>query len=263
MGILKSTQRRLKAKSRHLRSKLGLYESKYSTSRNIDDVEKGLAAVKTVLACDNDEFNSKDFMLDTLLSFGLSNTTASWSQMERFEKWRNKTLFGTLQYPTEFIDFLMDCARCKPESICEIGAYTGGSSYFAAAVFQRANPQMTYSMIDISDKLIGFEVFSQVLNLDKRVPSTATDHRGEKFDMVFVDADHSYAGARLDYEALGQHAEKLIGFHDIHGHEYDDLDGGIVRFWNEVKEKHAMGDRIVEYAHSPERWMGIGLIDRT
>ncbi len=60
-------------------------------------------------------------------------------------------------------------------------------------------------------------------------PNTSSDLVGQKFDLVFIDADHSYMGAKYDWLNLGRYARKAVGFHDIHGHEYDKYDGGIVR----------------------------------
>jgi hypothetical protein len=226
------------------------------------DIEKCLSVVNRVLNSTDDEFRSRSFLLSQLLTFGLSARTRRWKGMKRFSDNQNASQLGTLQYPTEFVDFLMECARHSIGTTAEIGVYHGGSAYFAAAVLQRAYPKHRYSMIDIEDNLISYDQFSEFLNLDKRVPSIAADFRGEVFDLVFIDADHSYKGAYGDYHALGKYARKLVGFHDIHAHEYDRFDGGIVQFWKEMREEHAPYSRIVEFAHSPERWMGIGLIER-
>ena len=267
MKSIRALKQSLKAKSRNVRTKLGMYEppsARLGKEAGIKaDIQRGISVVERLLSCRDEEFFSKAYLLDALLTFGLSNQTSDWQHLAQFKGAQNYTKFGTLQYPTEFIDYLMDCAQHQPNTVCEIGVYTGGSAYFAAAVLQRANPKMRYCMIDIKDQLIGFDEFSELFNLDKRVPSTARDFKGEVFEMVFIDADHSYEGASLDYEALGRYAGKLIGFHDIHAHEYDHLNGGIVKFWSEIKLQHANTDRVVEYAHSPDRWMGIGLIDRT
>ncbi len=275
MPSIKYTSRRIRDKGRRIRKRLGLYEpprskgiSTFSVSDvgvefQPNDIEKGLAVVKRILNCSQDEFRSKQFILSELLSFGLANSTSEWREMQQFSDSRNMSLFGTLQYPTEFVDFLMECSRHKPETACEIGVYTGGSAYFAAAVLQRANPKSTYTMIDVADNLIGYESFASVLNLEKLVPSVALDHEARVFDLVFIDADHSYHGAKEDYESLGRHANMLVAFHDIHGHEYDKKGGGIVKFWGEVKSKYESSARILEFAHSRHRWMGIGVIDKT
>ena len=267
MKSFRTLSRQVRAKGRHLRSKLGVYEAPAPAGNQKQeirsDIEKCFSVVNRILNCKIEEFHSRSFLLSLLLTFGLSARTTRWKGMKRFSEHQNASQLGTLQYPTELIDFLMECARHSIGSTAEIGVYHGGSAYFSAAVLQRANAAHRYTMIDIEDNLIAFDRFSAVLNLDKRIPTVAADHKKEVFDLVFIDADHSYKGAYGDYHALGKYARKLVGFHDIHAHEYDRFDGGIVQFWKEdMREENAPASRIVEFAHSPERWMGIGLIER-
>jgi hypothetical protein len=172
----------------------------------------------------------------------------------------NRSGLGTLQIPTEFCDFLMDCCGLGIESAVEVGVFRGGSSYFAAAMLQRANPSCIYTLVDIADYRLGYREFAAILNLQAQIPGTAAALSGWKFDFVFIDGDHSYDGARVDYIHLGQHAKKVLAFHDIHAHEFNGLDGGVRRMWREARDELHAGQRSKEYAHYPDRWMGIGAI---
>ncbi len=73
------------------------------------------------------------------------------------------------------------------------------------------------------------------------------------FDFTFIDADHSYAGVKKDWENYGP-MSKVVGFHDIAG-----IDAGCVRFWNELKKNH----KHIEFVNE-ERIpkLGIGIIFR-
>lgn len=74
-----------------------------------------------------------------------------------------------------------------------------------------------------------------------------------KFDVVFVDADHSFEGAKKDYVNALKHISDggLIIFHDINS----DACQGIKKLWQQVKFKHRFH---WEYIHSTT--CGIGVI---
>jgi len=68
------------------------------------------------------------------------------------------------------------------------------------------------------------------------------------YDLIFIDADHSYEGVLEDwrtYSSMGH----LVAFHDI-AHR----DHGVRRLWSEIK---AQGNRTEECIDSP---MGIGIV---
>ena len=221
------------------------------------EIARALEGVKEVLASTDAEFNSRRFMLSKLQKIGLA--CRDWHELARYTDWKNTGHFGVLQIPTEYIDFLMYVAKLGIKTAVEVGVWYGASSYFTAAVLQRANPDFRMTMVDIEDCLAGFPEFSAVLNLEKRVPATAEDMAGEVFDFVFIDGDHSYQGVHRDYLLLGRHARRAVAFHDVRGAEYDHLEGGVRRFWQEFAYHHAPDMAVLEFGHHETPWMGIGL----
>ena len=59
----------------------------------------------------------------------------------------------------------------------------------------------------------------------------------EKFDVIFIDADHSYDGVLKDYEnSLKCMDSGYIILHDINSLYCD----GVVRLWNEIKDENSL-----------------------
>ncbi len=224
------------------------------------DIEKGLAVVDAILSSTDAEFASRQFILGKVLEFGIGRNP--WKNMAGWIRHQNTSTFGLMQIPTEFADFLVHLARLDIRTAVEIGVFSGASSYLICAVLQRANPDVEYVMVDIEDKLIGFDAFAKRLNLRKMVPATSHHCVGQEYDFVFIDADHSYRGVKNDWLNVGRHARKAVAFHDIHAHEYDAKEGGVVRAWNEVKAALVSDHMVLEFAHNPVRWMGLGLAIR-
>lgn len=90
--------------------------------------------------------------------------------------------------------------------------------------------------------------------------AVSDDFRGRQFDLVFIDGDHSYSAVKKDYENVGIFA-KYCAFHDIHdmfvaGDPQND--GGVPKFWNEIKNTR----QSIEFIDSNKaiNVMGIGLL---
>jgi hypothetical protein len=127
---------------------------------------------------------------------------------------------------------------------------------------------MTYHCIDTANNFQAHARVREMLNLTFHIPATSDDFAGKAFDVVFIDGDHSYEWAKRDYDNLGRHARRLCAFHDIHGQEYIPQNGGVFRFWRELRATVPFDAAMLEIAHAPPQegrpralWMGIGLID--
>ncbi len=167
---------------------------------------------------------------------------------------------GILQVPDEFVDFCMYIGKLECHRAIEVGVYKGSSSYVMAALLYRNNPDLVYEMVDIEDGLINYDEISKLIPaIRKRIPSTSADFIGQEYDYCFIDADHSYGAVMEDYRNVGQYATKLTVFHDVFGHEYDELEGGTVRGWRELKELNK-DKEIIEFSKFPDKWMGLGVI---
>lgn len=222
------------------------------------DIAEGRIAIDRILRATQDELRSKAFVLSCLRQFG--TCPIHWPSDADYEPSLNASKFGMIQYPSEFVDFLLIAGQSRPTTIAEVGVAHGCSSYFAAAYFFALNPESTYTMIDIADTLIDFDYYETILPLAKAIPSVSTAFAGQSFDLVFIDADHSYRGVRQDYQSIGRHA-KICAFHDIKATRFETEEGGITQFWDELKERVRDTHLVYEIAHSRKaNWMGIGVV---
>lgn len=236
---------------------LGQFIPKTRDDLLFGDVQKGLRVVERILSSTEEQFSSRAFLLDCLLEYGIPIMSS-----EIFGPWvaaMNASGFGALQYPSEFVDFLRVLTTLGIGSSVEVGSFRGGSSYFMAAVLQRANPKASLTLVDIEDHVVAFELFAEKLNIHKCIPRSSDDLAGSIFDFVFIDGDHSYLGVVRDFVNIGKRARKGVAFHDIHAHEFDNEEGGTVRAWSEVKSQLRLTHSIYEFAHSANRSLGIGL----
>ena len=219
-----------------------------------------LEIIKKLLAATDEEVSSFEWMRNIVGKYGIY-------------PWREGDLNGAgnvvgtragmMQRPGEFAEYCVFLSKWDIETAIEVGVFRGKSSYFMCALLARKNPNLIYELVDIADDLSNFEEFHELLpQMRKRIPSTSDDYIGKAYDFVFIDADHSYDASMRDYMNLGQYAKKMTVFHDIYAHEYDNLNGGTVRMWNEVMDMTAQHKHHV-FSEHPDEWMGIGVIEHS
>ena len=219
-------------------------------------VKKARAAIHRILEASDDEIRDRTFILGCIRQVGIAYQ--DWEGMAAFTSYINPAPVGIIQIPTEFADYLLLAGASRPATAIEIGVSRGASAYLSAAYFFRLNRQHSYIAVDIRDDLVDFEYFSSILPIVKAAPSTSACYAGRSFDLAFIDGDHSYDGSRIDWLNVGR-SSAVVGFHDINGPEYQPLNGGVRRTWNEVKLEYRHSCPIFEISHHPA-WMGIGVI---
>jgi hypothetical protein len=221
------------------------------------DIAKGRRAVHKLLHAAPEALRSRDFLLECICEFGIHHN--DWGGFHDFKGILNASRFGIAQIPSEFADYLILTAHYELASYLEVGTLYGGTAVLAAAVLSRLNPGFRLTCIDIENHFLDYDYYSALLPIRLVCPATSADFIGQGYDVVFIDADHSYHGALKDYLQVGRFAG-LCAFHDIKGHEYDHLHGGPVRLWGEVKNYARKTHTILEISHSSPDWMGIGVV---
>jgi predicted O-methyltransferase YrrM len=174
------------------------------------------------------------------------------------------------QVPSEFEAFAAMVAAQRPKSILEIGSLRGGNLFMLCRM---ADPTATIISIDMTPwyhrnnrrpLMRFFPLRSQRLYLrraDSHASNTFAEVRklsGGKIDLLFIDGDHSYEGAKQDfvmYSALVAPGGMIV-FHDIVEH-HDKNHCDVVRLWRELKPQY----RHTELIENPTQdSCGIGIL---
>ncbi len=212
--------------------------------------------IQAVLEAEPEQLANRAFLLEIVKGVGVPFNI--WQGYDSLHPWVNSSDLGIIQIPSEYVDFLLLLRRYPIRTFCEVGCDFGGFSILTAAYLTRACGLREYHCLDVQERFIDRDIYQQLLPLHFHVPATSNDLCGRPFDAVFIDGDHSYWWTKRDFLNLGRHA-RIFALHDIRAHEYDHLDGGVVRFWNEFKETYRATASIFEIAHSGPAWMGIGV----
>lgn len=220
--------------------------------------ERQLDTIKEILQASDEDVKNYEWMYQKISQYGVYPFTRNVNDAGENINWSALGVVQTIEEFTEFCNYISDL---RIQTAIEIGIYKGRSSYFMCALLSRKNKNLKYVLVDIKDHLKEYQRFKEILPaLDKRIPSTSDDYIEQKYDFVFIDADHSYDASIKDYMNCGQYANKVVVFHDIFCHEHDEKNGGIVRTWKEVVDMNKRYKHRV-FSKYPEDWMGIGVIE--
>ena len=162
-----------------------------------------------------------------------------------------------LQDKEEFYKLLEDARKSGIKEVLEIGTYRGGTAYL---FYKLLGANVT--TIDISTPMITRLVLSIVscgkiraIRGDSHSYDVFEKVSGKRYDMLFIDGDHSYEGVKKDFEMYLPLVRQngLIVFHDIYS------EPGVAKFWSEARQKY-LHYEIVNF--SSKRILGIGVIKK-
>lgn len=217
-------------------------------------VARQIDVLKQILSASDEQVGDFDWMCARIKEYGIFP----------FRKQGEDALYtqyGMMQVVEEFAGLCCYISKLNIQTAIEIGVNAGKSSYIMCALLSRHNQGLKYTCVDIYDVMDSFDMYHAVLpSLEKQTPTTSEDYAGISYDFVFIDADHSYDASIIDWQNVGKFANRITCFHDIYAHEYDSLNGGVVRTWKEVMEltkdkKHKV------FSSYPDQWMGIGVVE--
>lgn len=131
------------------------------------------------------------------------------------------------QNPDELATFLVWCAAHQCKSLLEVGAgHRHGLARFLVN-------DLGWTVVSIDKKAPVYrEPRADLLIAD--TSDTDLCHlllHGRRFDVVLIDADHSYEAVQRDFETFGGYADKAIAVHDIAGLRNCE---GAAQFWQDM-----------------------------
>lgn len=140
--------------------------------------------------------------------------------------------------------------KLSPAShVLVIGSRNGGLEY---QLEQRGHSTVSIDIAPQPDNAVAHMIVGS--SMDPEVQHKARE--AGPFDVVFIDGDHSYAGAKADWEFAQTVHPKIIAFHDIavaykHRREGCHVDP----LWAEIKATHQTDEKCVGAG-----WGGIGVV---
>ena len=168
---------------------------------------------------------------------------------------------GAQQKPAELVGFLTLLAVVNPQIVVEIGVAAGGTvwawQHYADQVIGIDNsPDAPYKgNVHIVGDSHDPDTFTELL--------AALD--GNLIDCLFIDGDHSYDGARQDFDMYAPLVRPggVVALHDIAAESTPDYEIGVPKLWAELRT-----DTTVEFIDSTpgsggqwgDGWGGIGVI---
>lgn len=203
--------------------------------------------------------SASDISIDALLDFAYYKT------------------YGVLvlgQIRSEIKPFLDIARGVEPRRILEIGTANGGNLFLLSKI---SAPDATVISIDLPGGDFGGGYFAMKQSVYKNFVDTSRkmflirddSHKqssldrvkeilnSEKLDLLFIDADHGYAGVKSDFEMYGPLVRPggIIGFHDIANPP--DHTFGVQKFWNEIKGQYDFREII---DNPNQKGYGIGIL---
>jgi cephalosporin hydroxylase len=164
---------------------------------------------------------------------------------------------ATLQKPAEITGLLALLAELRPERVCEIGSYDGGTLFLFA---QMATPHAHVISLDIEFGFSRRSNFPRLVRAGQTLTCIEADSHAEAtrerlrsvlggapLDFLFIDGDHTLGGVTRDFELYSPLVRPggLIAFHDIvpdfrtrFGTPTASNGGEVWKLWNNLKARY-------------------------
>jgi len=164
-----------------------------------------------------------------------------------------KAAFGSNQKKPEILGLLGRLNAEEPRFVCEIGVAEGGTNFLlthalrkvelmlGVDLFVKGRQRLRY-FARPDQRLLYFDGDSHGPRMIKRLGAALA---GRKIDFLFIDGDHSYAGARDDFLGYRQFVREggTIAFHDIcqdfmtrYGRDTGNISGEVPALWEKLKK---------------------------
>jgi len=181
------------------------------------------------------------------------------------------------QFKEELVELAKAIEDLAPKTVVEIGTANGGTLFMSTRL---AHNDALIISIDLPGgefgggypewKLPIYKSFAranqkiELIRGNSHADETFTKLKevlnGREIDYLFIDGDHTYEGAKQDFEKYSTLVRKggKIGFHDIVVHKGSECD--VYKLWNEVKTTYQHEEFVNDWN---QNCYGIGLIEKS
>jgi cephalosporin hydroxylase len=223
-----------------------------------------LSRVNLIRNADSEQLIDSNFLEQLIIKLGF-NTEVLREQPEIVKKNGGGLLIW--QYPNQFSKYLLLLQQQKISSYIEIGCRWGGTFVLTTEYLKMFNKMDTSVAVDIIDSpVIKYclmnEETSSFIKMNSQSEEFKNYMKNNKFDLIFIDGDHTYQGVKNDYE-ISKESGKIFVFHDI----INDMCPGVVQFWIELKANESHIYNFFEFTEQYEdvynttyqKFLGIGV----
>lgn len=174
--------------------------------------------------------------------------------------WDTRLNGWSWQIKSEFTELLKYMQTKQIKSVLEIGCYDGGTAAGFLAIgcdVVSVDIAKRPRVSELETTYSNYHFFKGTSEEYVSALQSGTEN-SRRFDMAFIDGDHTYDWASRDYRAVRSLVSDggLIVFHDIVDsphHRKNNCE--VYKLWEELKQKH----KYVEFL-SGDIWGGIGVI---
>jgi hypothetical protein len=156
--------------------------------------------------------------------------------------------FGSLhQKPNELAHALIYLSNKDISSFVEIGTSKGSTLAIVTSYLGRFKPIYSVGLDIVAKK--NWVKIEAALNVKFHLANSDL-FKNKKFDLCFIDGNHSFDWVKRDFENVGRFS-KFCMFHDI----YDRYCPDVGTYYNKIK-----GNNSIEFSEFPHDTMGIGIL---
>ena len=166
------------------------------------------------------------------------------------------------QVEEEWAIFLEIANSIQPKVIVEIGAFRGGSAACFAKISKTVvsiDEWIGRVNVDKIKQACEYHYINADSHSDEAIQELKSALNGRQIDVLFIDGDHTYKGAKRDFNMYKHlvRAGGIIGLHDIlESDHHKKLSCHVYKFWTELQQSN-YNTQTISY---DKDWGGIGVI---
>lgn len=210
-----------------------------------------LERVKYIRESTKEQLSDPKYIEQLMCKLGF-NDEALWEQPDIVRE--NTGGLKIWQYPNQFSSYLKFLSERPITSYLEVGCRWGGTFVLTTEYLKKFNNLTESVAVDIIDSPVAQYDGGKFINMNSQSQEFKDYIATKQFDLVLIDGDHTYEGAKSDYLLIKDHA-KIIVFHDITSVACP----GVMKIWNEIKHNYDSYEFTQQYHEIPHSFLGIGV----